>query len=1129
MRTFKKTLGLFLALLMLFSALPVSATGHWADEYIAYAETNGLWYESKVDSPDKAITRAELASLASNTIEMPHLTKEIDLFDDVTAASRHYYDILAMSLGGVMVGDNRKFRPDDHITREEMAVISERLYAIVDHTKTNAEIVKNRFADFEEISLWAQNAVYSAVEKKNMHGIAGKTFAPKKSLSRAEAIKVMVKLDEHYKEKKESEKEPDFMVYDAPTSVISSPKTAFPVYQSAGVVNVLGIAGFAVLGYYEGGIGEVYVARTTTVPEGGAETNGQSTYIPPTAVAVVYDPDGDSIATVEFPIMESGKFAKIIVPGCEKTGIYTVRIMNGRTGDTFEIGMKETEYWGVRGERHLGATSTLPNPAYVYAQSKHEFVHVGINGEQTVYLKDLEDNVIGVTEPKTRTNPFVKNEMNLGKVLKGDTVYKIEFPENFNSGVVIDGIPGLMCPTKEAAEFLQGGWIKGEDGTLYQGIIQKRARDEIVRLAKEKNLEVKHDKPEELPEVKNPLAEAMLFGIYAPISGLGNAVKWQVTDPEDPYCGRVYSLSEYENGKAAEEFDYQSCNFYRLGDHGVGGMTAAATVPLELNYFYMNDALIQRSAMAILYWITLLSEDGYVRQNSLSTSYYPLTAGMFILHYALEAYITIEDYLDPETKAVLDSAFTLLLDKQGDYRGQGVTNQGLFFIADRLFWYQYTGIERHHDTFKRAINCLIEENGRWNRNYHITDGYFVESGLDSSYNYMNMQEYYCIFRHYLETPGADSEVLEKMYKTVEETLYFESHFCVPQPSYSTIYTGRGSAAPNSFTSRSGKVTLGSGANASYEQLTNIFPIAARRFQVKNAPAYSETYPYIINNEEWALDFIKSHWDKYENYFEGQNRIGNVWINQCLEARESEEQATPCPLPCEEPDGTIWDRPGFMFFKHSGMYFAIAYNCPNITSFTPTRNKKSVMGGAPAIVWNEESGSSICSQKHLTGTATPVLSSDVLSACFFGDDGNGNITFASGREDSHITWIEEGKEFEIGGMMPDDGRNVSWHYRLEDDGVALTASISAINPGEQVYLNLPFVANDLDNGAEQKLEDNSFSFIFGGKEVSYKWEEKTPAELLEPIDGIQGVRFTRLRIKVPQNGRLTFKISLNDVQ
>ena len=98
MKHLQKILVLFLVLTMLLSVFPVYAAEHWATEYLQYAAANGLWYESKITEPDKAITRSELAFMAATTIEMPNLSKELDLFDDVKPDNPHYYDILALNL-----------------------------------------------------------------------------------------------------------------------------------------------------------------------------------------------------------------------------------------------------------------------------------------------------------------------------------------------------------------------------------------------------------------------------------------------------------------------------------------------------------------------------------------------------------------------------------------------------------------------------------------------------------------------------------------------------------------------------------------------------------------------------------------------------------------------------------------------------------------------------------------------------------------------------------------------------------------------------------------------------------------------------------------------------------------------
>ncbi|MFA7636857.1 MAG: S-layer homology domain-containing protein [Monoglobales bacterium] len=1080
-----------------------------------YVSEKGFLIADSDYAPEKQITRGNLAGMVARLIgaAKPPIN---NLYDDVAESDKNSSEIAVLTMTGIMQGNDRKFRPNDFVTREELAVIAERICRVMGDSFREKKLVKAQFDDYDEISDWARSSVANALEEKLLWRESGKRFGPKSLATYSEVAEMIKIIDEKYPGKPDIESE----VVDAKKADIKDFQRRFPIYQKANTVNILGVSGYAILAYYDDGPGEIFVSRTTKAPSLGHEVKGQNTFIAPTAIVQVSDPDGNIVAICDFSKLNDGTEEKIIKVPFKKAGIWTVRAMCGRTGDSFEVGMKESKYWGIRGEKTLGASKTIPLDGYIYAQEDIDFIHVGVNSDQSVSILDLDCNVLAKSEPKARTHPFIKNEINTKGLLKPDTIYQLKFQDGFYGDVEIDGIPGLICPTKEAAEFLKGGWVQ-QDGFWYQGPIQARARKELVRLATEKNMNVIIDRPAELPEITNPIAEAQVFGAYAPISGLGGALQRQVTDPKSFYLGRQLSVEEYENG-VNEPTDYRSCNFSQITSHrGASvGYSAAVTLPLALNYAYGNKDIITRCAMAMLYEITQLSEDGYIRQGSLFDSYYPLVAGMFHLSYFMEGFLAVAPYLDTQTREIIEEASSLWIDKQGDYRGQNVTNQAMFFVADRLRQYIYTGVERHHETFKRGIKGIMDDNAGWydNISYVSGVGHFVESGADGTYEYMNRQEFYKMYYAYKEVETADPEILNRMRDIIEESLYFESLFTTPQPEQSKIFV----TPPGCFTARTLSV-LGKGNQPSYETTFHEFPMAMRRQQVAKGPANSATYPQVINSVEWAMEHINEFWPAYENYF--NDRSPNSWPIETYEAFNADEYPEPAILPCEEPDGTIIEKPGLIALKHKGMYFNCFYAITPSAYSKP--NKLSYMGGGPTLLWQEQVGGVICSQKHNVLKADGVIKTvnDIISSCIYGEDANGNLTYFNGKETATLKWIEEGKEFVISGT-DSFGKVASWKYRLTDEGIVMTASITPVGT-DTYWLNLPINATDMDNGSDISLEGNKMTFSFNGAKMVFTWDEGLEAvHNTDQFKGKQGegVILERLRIKLPASGEVSVLIT-----
>ena len=165
----------------------------------------------------------------------------------------------------------------------------------------------------------------------------------------------------------------------------------------------------------------------------------------PTPLAKVLDPDGNLIAVIELAIKD-GTIEKVVSVPCEKPGIYTFQVMNGRDGDKFEIGIKEPVSWGMRAEKIL-VDSSVPREGYMYTQRTVEYGFIGLTNTQPVSMYDLEGTLLGTSKACSRS--YIKHELVLEKKLAPNTVYKVKFADGFTGGFLTDGIPGLISPTPE--------------------------------------------------------------------------------------------------------------------------------------------------------------------------------------------------------------------------------------------------------------------------------------------------------------------------------------------------------------------------------------------------------------------------------------------------------------------------------------------------------------------------------------------------------------------------------------------------------------------------------------------------------------------------------------------------------
>lgn len=140
--------------------------------------------------PDRPVTRAEFAALITRAL---HLNSSISAgFSDVESGAWYAAPVNAAANAGLLQGYGGSFRPEDLITREEMAVVIVKAYQFQEKETIRGQL--DRFADREEIAQWAADYVDQAVSVGLISGMTADTFAPKENATRAQAASLLKRL-----------------------------------------------------------------------------------------------------------------------------------------------------------------------------------------------------------------------------------------------------------------------------------------------------------------------------------------------------------------------------------------------------------------------------------------------------------------------------------------------------------------------------------------------------------------------------------------------------------------------------------------------------------------------------------------------------------------------------------------------------------------------------------------------------------------------------------------------------------------------------------------------------------------------------------------------------------------------
>ncbi|MDD2495513.1 MAG: S-layer homology domain-containing protein, partial [Tissierellia bacterium] len=146
-------------------------------------------YTDGTFKPERTISRAEFATLLNNAMKIES-TVSINLFD--VYSSDWYYNQIQKSVAvGFFSGyEDNTFRPNNPITRQEVAKV---INGAITAGNIDGDGATN-LRDYNSIQEWAKSSVNLAYNKNYIMGYPDKTYKPNRSLTRAEAVKIIYEI-----------------------------------------------------------------------------------------------------------------------------------------------------------------------------------------------------------------------------------------------------------------------------------------------------------------------------------------------------------------------------------------------------------------------------------------------------------------------------------------------------------------------------------------------------------------------------------------------------------------------------------------------------------------------------------------------------------------------------------------------------------------------------------------------------------------------------------------------------------------------------------------------------------------------------------------------------------------------
>lgn len=188
---FKRILVLLpvLVLMLMISAAAAytDTAGHWAESAINEWSQRGIIQGADgYFRPNDSITRAEMATIITRLLKLEQAADNI--YTDLPAGAWYEKAVLCCVKAGIMQGDGGGIiRPGDNVTRQEAMVMLGRAW----HIEQSQTGVLGAFKDAANVAQWAKGYVESFVALGYVKGVGDNMLMPQGYINRASVVTIL--------------------------------------------------------------------------------------------------------------------------------------------------------------------------------------------------------------------------------------------------------------------------------------------------------------------------------------------------------------------------------------------------------------------------------------------------------------------------------------------------------------------------------------------------------------------------------------------------------------------------------------------------------------------------------------------------------------------------------------------------------------------------------------------------------------------------------------------------------------------------------------------------------------------------------------------------------------------------
>ena len=851
-------------------------------------------------------------------------------------------------------------------------------------------------------------------------------------------------------------------------------------------------SGFGVLAKYSESPAKIVVERTTSKP--------LNERLEPFCLVKVFAPNGDEAAAKIISGQKKKTESYVVDIPAGKPGIWRFSVSGGRNYDSFAIKFPSTKDWGVRGEMAMTVSDTMPAKMYLYLpETVKRLIMVTWGAKEPQPRLEYESKTLGKTS-KSRRFLTVEQNPPAGKVVT------VDLKGCSGDSIAFDGVPGLLCPSEQAALALKGGTVKAS-GLTTAGPLQARAR-EVMTSVKPADLKLDLKFPAGVPDdLKNPRLEALFYGKYGILSSIDAAAAKQVTDPKSPFYGancdpasRKVSWDSFLSEGVLSPFD-------------ASGIAGAVALPGKMNPGYNNPQLLNRAILAAFYHVASMQGDDVLREGTLERNDYPMTHAFFSYNGALSVPLyLLKDKLTPEQRKVWTEAVKAVGDKIVNFQAYE-SNQWSHVISGLFYAYLATGEKRFLTYAETYLNAFADgafgPDSKFGQ--HPTGFYLEEYGPDGNYDHLSAFTMVNLYYKYKDLRNADPKLVRKLHDMIAKNLHFKSFYWVKQPDGEFV-------CPSSFNCR----TLSLLAYPSYpgDYIAKAdFPLGLTRFKLTKRPGKSaypaSVFPHLANSDEWAMILLKEMVPRKSSAFKLNNYMGG-WTAEVYDAYKLPECKSKGVLPVDQP-GKVWELPGQVAWNLNGIYGIVFWD---VVGANKNKILTGAFGGGPTLLYNKKSGAFLCGMKNKSYNRVKGVN-DLTFSCVYGLDNTGKLSY-SGFSRSQMKWLQKDRIFQVDSEIMKTGAKVSWQYDIKaGKGMKITIGVTS-GKFKETWVNLPLFFDK--NSQIKPAPDGGYILTSNGVPIRIGFDKALKSTVSEKLP-TANYTIKALRIKLPASGKVDITFSI----